>query len=267
MVCVKSRMFQAFLRLFVSSILVIMPLMAKAQRAVCQIEIHSTWGGLGEPQDEVITIKAHKGSFVRDGEKVDPKLIQALVAALQAPSIPKPEMDNLGITPQWLKANLVQLKRQMPWYFKRSTKSQQKLFHDSYIDPVAIAKIMPSQFIFASLDDYPHVKVEITYEDGEHIVAESWSYYAFMIPWRLNGDKENGDKETENYDASISRAVSALLPPNTVNRERLAGSGFARELADSLMRELEPQSNLLEVKAKASSALDELRKKYSVKSI
>jgi hypothetical protein len=52
-----------------------------------------------------------------------------------------------------------------------------------------------------------------------------------MIPWNLRAEAKS-----ESWNAAISRAVSELLPPKSPNKERLAGEGFASELAEALMR-------------------------------
>lgn len=76
---------------------------AKSPENVRQIEIHSRWGGLGTPQNTDVVIRSKDGTFIRDGKRVDAAQVHALVSALQAPRMPKPDMDNLGATFAWLK--------------------------------------------------------------------------------------------------------------------------------------------------------------------
>src|SRR5271157_2452023 len=64
---------------------------AHAQRVVRQIEIHSAWGGLGNPGKADIVIRQERGFFLRDGKRVDAALVNALLAALDEPLIPKPD--------------------------------------------------------------------------------------------------------------------------------------------------------------------------------
>lgn len=78
-------------------------------------------------------------------------------------------------------------------------------------------------------DDYPGVRVRVDFLDGLKLEASTRSYYVFMIPWRV--DAQDG----ETINADISRAVSALMPTKTVNRERLAGSDLPEQLTKAVM--------------------------------
>jgi hypothetical protein len=81
-----------FRLLFVAGLSLSVPT-ARAQESVRQIEIHVGWGGLGTPRNIDVIIHSKDGTFVRDGERVDAAQVHALVSALQAPRIPKPDMD------------------------------------------------------------------------------------------------------------------------------------------------------------------------------
>ena len=124
-----------------------------------------------------------------------------------------------------------------------------------------IAKILPSLFSFSRTDDYPHVTVTVSFEDGSTIEAKTNSQYTFMIPWKLSGNDEH-----KSYDIAISRAVSGLMPKDSVNKERLIGNGFASELAQAVMRNIEPEWKMLGVEGRAGDALAALRRVYTVKS-
>ena len=56
-----------------------------------------------------------------------------------------------------------------------------------------------------------------------------------MLPWKAEGDADT-------YNSDISRAVEcAAFPPRTVNKDRLAGSEFATQLADSVVQSIETE--------------------------
>jgi hypothetical protein len=57
-----------------------------------------------------------------------------------------------------------------------------------------------------------------------------------MLPWTIHGSEN-----AETYNADISRAIAALLPSRSVNKERLAGVDFGSHLADSVMQRIESQ--------------------------
>ena len=70
--------------------------------------------------------------------------------------------------------------------------------------------------------------------------------------------------KTDTYNAAISRAVSALLAADSVNKERLAGDGLAEQLTDSVMRLIEREWTLLGSDERAGEALKKLRTAYEV---
>lgn len=231
---------------------------AKSQENIRQIEIHSGWGGLGTPQNTDVFIRSKDGTFIRDGKRVDAAQVHALVSALQAPRTLQPDMDNLGVTLAWLKEQVKSQRPRARTQALRTTAKQQELFTTSFTNPDLIAKVLPELFEFSRTDDYPFVDVEVTFENGSKIKASSHSYYVYMLPWTFDG------KNDESYNVDISRAVSALLPPKTVNKDRLGGGDFLKELVDAVMGSIETQWNLLGTEDRAGDALRALRTAYSV---
>ncbi len=230
----------------------------EAQNGVRLIEIHSGWSGSGTPESAVVTIRWKDGAFVSDDKPVDAAQVQALVAALEAPRIAEPNMENLGINSEWLKAHVASQQPRVPGQTSGSTERQMELFRTSFTDPELIAKVTPHLFTTTRLFDNPFIKVEVVLEDGSKLVAESHSYYVYMLPWSLDGQKD------KDYNARISRAVSALLPSKTANKERLAGKDLLQELVDAVMRSIETEWNLRGSEALAEEALAALRTKYGV---
>ena len=261
MVAMKVRAFSAPLYTVIAFALSAAIIPAYAQKSVRQVEIHSGWGGLGTPRNADVVIHTEKAGFVCNGKPVAPALINALVAALETPRIPKPEIENLGLTQAWLKNNLTPVENEMPGAFPNALPSQRTLFENTFTDPNRIAEILPSLFSFSRTDDYPHVTVTVFFEDGATIEAKTNSQYTFMIPWQLSGNDEQ-----KSYDIATSRAVSGLMPKDSVNKERLIGNGFASELAQAVMRNIEPEWKMLGVEGRAGDALEALRRVYTVKS-
>ena len=247
-----------FLPLFLAALSTASFTVAQTSKEVRQVTIRSGWGGLGTPQDVTATIFREGTGFVRDRKPVAPSLIHALVNSLAAPRIAKPDVANLGIDEAWLK---LQVSKQQPRSFAQATattKGQQALFEKSFTDPVVASRAIPHLFDFWKSDDYPGVKVEVLFEDGSRLAASTHSYYVFMLPWGV------GDEKDGTYNADISRAVSALLPPKVVNKERLNGSGLQELLTEAVMSSIETKWNLQGAEEMVGGALAELRQNYQV---
>ena len=63
--------------------------------------------------------------------------------------------------------------------------------------------------------------MEVTFDDGSKLRAETHSYYPFMLPWSAQG------QDVQTYNADISRALANLLEKKSPNKDRLGGSTFA----------------------------------------
>ena len=83
-------------------VVVVPPRAGHSQSRVRQITIRSHWGGLGPRADATIVITRTQGGYEQSGQSVASPLVNALVAALRTPLIPKPDPLQLGITPSWL---------------------------------------------------------------------------------------------------------------------------------------------------------------------
>lgn len=234
-------------------------LSASAQNNLRLIQIESGWGGLGAPQHANVTILQENGRFIRDGRPVDAALVQALVAALRAQPIAKPEMTNLGITKAWLSRNLSEAEKSIAGKFSDALPSQRQFFETSFTDPGTMAKVLPDLYKYTSFDDYPYAKVEVVFNDGSRLLAASRSYYPYMIPWAVTGNLKSNT-----FNRAISRAISALLPAESANKERLTGAGFDSSLAEALMSQTEDQWNMLGAEGRAGVALAALRRFYTI---
>ncbi len=92
-----------------------------------------------------------------------------------------------------------------------------------------IANVLPGLFGYDITDILLFCKVEIVFDHGSKLSAESYSYYPFMLPWSMKGERFT-------YNADISRAVAALLPAESVNKSKLAGDELAYDLGFLVMR-------------------------------
>ena len=231
---------------------------AAAQVRVRDITIRSSWGGLGTPQVETISIRAKNGTLVYNGKRVDQSKVDALIATLRASIISEPDPSNLGITPTWLDEQIADQKGRFRLEVARATASQRALLADTLKSRQKIERIVPALFKYVRTDDYPGASVEVTFEDGARLRAETHSYYPFMLPWSVGAQGE------QSYNADISRAVANLLGKKSPNKNRLGGSTFAYELVETGQRSIEREWELLGSEDRAGDALAALRARYEV---
>jgi len=221
-----------------------------ADRPVRQVEIDSSWGGLGKPQTFHLTIRADMADF-------DPKRVQGLVEALGATRIAHPTRGNLGLSGDWLKANARRVLSERNLNFSDEAENLQRLQIDTFSDVGVVDRLLPQIFDSRHTDDYPSVRVRVTFADGTIVSAESHAQGPYMLPWTITPGGRT-------YDARIARAVAALLPARTVNRDRLNGDDLPHHLADAVLGSLKERLDRLDAGNRAGSALNELRKQFNV---
>ena len=200
-------------------------------RLVRQVEIESAWEGLGPPSTAAFLIVSHRDAYWCGHKRVEAKLVNDLVSALDEDAIPEPNLQNLGPTKEWLEAAVLSVPIREWWDVK------EEAFRAAFTDTWFVQNALPTLFGFEQMDDYPSAKVMVTFEDGSAITASSRSYYLFMLPWRLG----TGESTVKTYNANISRAVAALMEKGATNRERLQGEGLSTELADAVSSRLRSQ--------------------------
>ena len=160
---------------------------AAGQVPVREISIRSAWGGLGPPRNELTTIRAMKGVLTSGGKRVEQSRVEALIAALKAVPVSKPDAAMLGVTPGWLNARMGDKNGRFQRESARATASQRALLARTFSDPEKIAPVLPALFSYVSFDDNPSASIDVTFADGSHLTAETHSYYAFMLPWTVGG--------------------------------------------------------------------------------
>jgi hypothetical protein len=218
-----------------------------------EITIESGWGDLAQSQNLKLVIAPKNGAILLDKHRVDPKLVDALIASLTSTVQAAPTPSNLGITQNWLEQNV-----QTP---QEGAPKQQALFRESFTDSKTVAELLPFAFKFAKFDDYPKLTVTVALKDGGRWVCSSDSYYPFMLPWKVN----RGDEEETTYNPDISRALAALMPRGSVNRDRLSDKELKEWLSDAVMRHIKERWDLLGVENRAPESFAELRRNFEVR--
>jgi hypothetical protein len=252
------RIHLAVLRVIVFVVLARACSFAEAQKIVKRVVIYSYSGGLGGGSNTQVVIQRKGDKFLSDGRPVSAVQVQSLVAAFSAPPLTKVDMTNLGITDEWLAS-----KAESQWPPARipeteTTAGQKKLVQKSFTDLTLVESVLVPDLLISTIFDYfAYCKVEIFFNHGSKLSAESYSYSPFMLPWTMKG-------RPFTYNADISRAVAALLPAESVNKSTLAGDELASELVGEVMRSIEREWNLLGSEERAGEALKTLRTAYEV---
>ena len=212
---------------------------AEAQKIVKRVVIHSSAGGLGGGSNTLVVIQRKGGKFLSDGRLVSAVQVQSLVDALSAAPLTKLDTTNLGITNEWLASKVESQWSSVRARATEMTASQEKLFKKSFTNPNLVADVLPSLFLSIVFDLFLYCKVELVFDDGSKLSAESYSYAVFMLPWSMKG-------RGFTWNADISRAIAALLPAQSVNKETLAGDELASDLAYLVMASIERERDLQE---------------------
>jgi hypothetical protein len=248
--------------IFAVSLLLLLPVWALAQTAeVTQIRISSSWGGLGTPAHDQLVITRKRSDYYANGKKVNAVLVSNLLAALNAPTISDVDLANLGITQEWLDANAEPaIKEYADFYYSAAAPNLQALYLSNFKDITLMKGLSASLYRGWWTDDYPLVEVEVTKAEGTKLVATSKAQQLFMLPWEMSV----GNQNTKTYNADIARAIVALLPKKFVNRERLAGEGLRRKLAESVMMSIKHDWELLDAKNKAGKYFETLTQRFLI---
>lgn len=258
------------------------PASAQYPKVVQRIEITSTWSetwprrihpgtGLGdEPRKTDLVIRRDGGAFRFEGEDkiVDASLIRTLVKALTEPANAEANLDDLGITPAWLKANASAVVGHFSGYRINGGPIPAAMLESAFADPATIDRFLPGLF-----DRHSYicadcsrpillVNVSVIFDDFSSLQARSSSQFPYMLPWRVSGK----DAEVTAFNADISRAIVAFMPEKSTNRDRLSGENLAVALAKAALPQVERQAQVLEIESKTGGTLGVLRSRYTVES-
>lgn len=223
------------------------------QKALREITIESRWSGLGPSENLNLVIESRNGVSYLGKDVVNPKLFDALLSSLSSPSLPSPTLSNLGVTATWLQQNASDFPQE-------GAPNQKALFQENFADPKIVEHLLPSAFQFIKFDDYPHLTVTVAFASGRQWVCSSDSYYPFMLPWNVH---LNGDEQTT-YNADISRAIAALMPIGSLNRNRMNDEELKTWLSDAVMTRIKEQWDVLGVENRSPGSFAVLRRNFEV---
>ena len=238
---------------------------ATAQPVVKEVVIRSEWGGYAIPphRESIIEIsRSPSGIFQRsDGTAVEDSQVADLVSALRAIPNRRVDLRDLGIDSRWLADNFAMAEKRNDELenHEQASKRQRDLFRQTFESPAKLEPIVASLFSAGRhTDDNPWVQITVTFDDGSLQQAQSNSQYEFMLPWKIKG----GSSQASGFNRAISRAIVALMPDGSTNRERLNGDAFPEVLGSAVMEAIQNDWNLLEVEEKCPQVLTALRRRY-----
>jgi hypothetical protein len=185
-----------------------------------RIEIRSGWGGLGYPRFYRGVIERKEGQLQLDGRAASLKQIDDLVAALKASPILKPQLPNFPFKESSYQINeslrsCIGDGADLPPVAQRFDgwsavpQNQQDFLSSYYSSPIW------------RTDDYPEETVDVTFEDGTHVTAQSTSQNQFMLPFEVTARGTT----SQTFDPGLSKAIARLNLAD-VNSDRLLGLQF-----------------------------------------
>jgi hypothetical protein len=241
---------------------------AAAQPVVNEVVIRSAWGGYALPphRESIIEIsRSSSGIYQRsDGTAVEASQVAALVSALRAVPNRKVDLRDLGIDGRWLVDNFAVAEKRNDELesHEHASERQRDLFRQTFESPAKLEPIVANLFSAGRhTDDNPCVQITVTFDDGSIQRVQSNSQYEFMLPWRI----KRGSGQVDGFNRDISRAIVALIPDGSTNRERLNGDAFPEVLGSAVMEAIQNDWNLLEVEEKCPEVLTALRRHYKLR--
>jgi hypothetical protein len=234
------------------------------------VEIEPEWSGHRAQNASGILIRRDQHLFQRSwhtangltgSDEVAESTIEALVRALQSPTFTAPNVTNLGITPSWLAKEASEDPKPTSDRMDVSNEKQRAFFQRSVTDMSIVEKLLPGVVAERWTDDGAWVHISIVFSDGTQWKAETTALPPFMLPWvsTVSG------RTTRTYNADISRAVADLLPPGTVNKDRLAGVGLGRLISSAVEQSVRPEWDRIHAEAQAGPDITVLREHYIIR--
>lgn len=256
--------------LLILAVALVVPVSAYAtDAAIRQIEIKSSWVGLGTPHKTELVIRSENGGYRLGTIKIDSASVELLRASIRQQMQIKPTLESLGLTGEWLENAAEKLEREAEhndgsdstlYKLGHGSADQKRIFRLSYTDPSFMEKVLPELFRCCHTDDYPNVEVTIHYADGSRTILSSHSQNEFLLPWKM----ELGNTTVETFNKNISIVLAIMMPQNATNRERISGTGLELALAQVVMSAIESDWNLSNVKAHASKAIGKIGSAYEI---
>lgn len=233
-----------------------------AQATLNSLKVESSWGGLGRPARSELSVERKGDGFVAGQQAVSASALYALVAAVRDTPISKPTAANLGITLQGLRSHAEEAgSNTSRLHYKEGLPEQKSLFEAAFVDESTLPLRLERVYEHSHTDDYPYMRLQFALTDGSALTLTTHSQNPHMLPWTIKVD--GATRET--YNAEISQALLAILPPKFANRERLSGDGLYAMIGEETATTIKSRWELLRAEHDSGNALSILRTKYEVR--
>jgi len=220
------------------------------------ITIHSSWTGLGPRGEATLQITKHGTKFQAGGKSIDDKSVENLLQEIGT-SRSEPTLEDFAITQSWLESNS---QGALPERLRNAPPDAKNLFLSRFRDLGFIEKLLPEILEQGWTDDYPAIDVQILRDDGATTRLSSERQNVFMLPITI--DDQKGSHLS--YNAKMSRAIAALLPPGFINRDRLNGTELKSVVTERVISSISEGLDLLETRNKIGAELKQLEGRYTL---
>ena len=182
---------------------------------ISTIEIDPQWSGHRDPSGTSIIVRRsgntyqriwHTAGFKNSQDEIASAIVQALLVAVQAPSLRTPSLENLGITRAWLNSHAEEELQYTGNLGATNGERQHQFFRDSFTDVALVRKLLPGVIAETWTDDGAWVHVSIIFSNGSTWTAETAALTPFMLPW--TSTVAGRTSKTYNADISASHCKS-----------------------------------------------------------
>jgi hypothetical protein len=196
---------------------------------ITRIQIKTVYIGFAAHAEEEITIEKRNRHYYSQTKMVSDTAVCALLQAVNSRIIENLDLQNLGLTQEWVNQNA---NPALSDYVNKQRRTlsveQKKHFLTTFTNLRIMTKLVDDYYASIWTDDHADIQIVVQTDEGKVIEISSDSQHEFMLPWRVSSV---GPGTYWTWDANFSRAIAQLLPKNFPNRERIAGLCFRQVLS------------------------------------
>jgi hypothetical protein len=222
------------------------------------------WGGLRRGEINNLTIKRVGDNFFMENTEshINSNMeyfISCLLEVLDAPMMDNVDLDNLGISNDWLYSNGITLINN-----HGLEENQRDLFIRNYCNADLVERILREQYAPGGIrwtDDYPSFEMTVRFTDSV-ITMRSDSQLPFMLP--INIARNNNNERT--YNAMLSKALSNILPDNFVLKNRIAGINLPEYIYELIYFQIIEELSMLFTRNRIGDTLSDIENNFYIRS-
>jgi hypothetical protein len=249
---------------------------AKSLARAC-IRLGITWillSGCAAAQETTVKIRSWGGGYagtpgtylqfscspsIELAEDAKCRQVRGVLAAAEQ-RVPSASGNPMGITSQWLTANVDAAAQNDLPHAQKPTSEQLALFRSAFVDASLIKQFCCRTDDLGHTDDYPHARVEILGQGGRRILLSSDRQNLFMVPWTL---EEAGKRSVVN-DRAIGDALYKLLPAGFPNRDRIGGINLRAQYSGFVLSRIQDKWDIAGSSNRLGSVFKEMGKRFQI---